>query len=137
MPIPTAYTEEELKTYMLAKTGNLGTLLELTTASFDDAVVETLLAYGEDDIANAVDIPKLRALAKVQAWTVAVEASSGWYDFRSGQDQFDRETVHNQAKTLLAKAQGEAAKYADDDSYGIVVGRMVYGGSPYNPTIEE
>lgn len=129
MALPTAYTEATLKTYMLASLGALGTTLGLTMISFDEAVNDVLAAYGVTDIANATDIPKLRALAKVAAARTAQVTASSWYDFKADGGDFSRSQVATQVKTLLAQAESEALAYAD--AYTIGTGTFTYVADPY------
>lgn len=125
MPIPTTYSEPELRLFMLESVGSLADVLGLTTDHFDEAINETLLSYDVDDLSDATDIRKLRALARVEAARVAVRRSAGWYNMRSGQDSLERATVHKQAKEALADAIVEAGPY-DVDGYRIRVGGIWY-----------
>lgn len=143
MPAPTAYTEQQLAIYMLSSIGNLGTVLELTADHFREAVNDTLLAYGDvDSIGDADDIKKLRALAKVEAWRVAVEQSSGMYNFQSHDGRYDRATIHAQALVGLGLAENAAAIYTvvddtDNASYTVGVSRFTHAYDPYAQPIED
>lgn len=137
MDIPARYTDEELKAFMLGEVGNLATVLELEADDFSEAVIDTLLAYGVETLDKADDVAKLRALARVFAWKVAVDKSAGWYNFRSGQDQFERKTVHEQARNRLADAQAKAAVYMPVGGPGLTVGAVAPGRSPYRATWDE
>lgn len=130
MAIPTSYSEETLKAFMLAALSNLGATLGLTAASFDEAVNDTLLAYGVSDIAQATDMAKLRGLAKVAAWQVAVAASAGDYDFSADGGNYRRSQLHEQARKGLAAAEADAALYGGDNQASI--GVMAWG-DPYRP----
>lgn len=73
MPVPTAYTEDQLAEYMHSVLGQVAVALGLEAPlSYHEAIVDTLLAYGDGvTIAQATNIKKLRALAKLKAWEVA------------------------------------------------------------------
>lgn len=128
MPIPGSYTEETLKDFMLATLEDLGSVLGLTAARFTEAVNETLLSYGVSDIASATDIAKLRALAKVEAWKVAVKAASGRIDWSEAGASFKQSQYRTAAIAGLALAQSEAAKYGEDPLAGnvVTVGKMSF-----------
>lgn len=130
MAIPTSYSEETLKAFMLAALSGLGTALGLTAASFDEAVNDTLLAYGVSDIAQATDMAKLRGLARVAAWQVAVAAAAGDYDFSADGGNYRRSQLHEQARKGLAAAEADAALYGGDNQASI--GVMAWT-DPYRP----
>ncbi len=125
MALPTSYTEDELKAFMLATLEDLGSVLGLTAARFGEAVNETLLAYGVTAIAQATDIPKLRALAKVEAWKVAVKAASGRIDWSEAGASFKQSQYRTAAREGLELAQAEAAAYGGGlAGYEVTVGTM-------------
>lgn len=137
MAIPTSYTEATLKGYMLATLSDLGTVLGLATSNFDEAFNDALLAYGVTDIANATDIPKLRAFAKVEAWKVAVNAASGRIDWSEAGASFKQSQYRTAARDGLALAQSEAAQYGGGMAgYEVTVGQMVLH-DPYAWSEEE
>lgn len=120
---------------MLGALGELGAMLALTTASFTEAVNETLLAYGVAVIANATDIRKLRALAKVEAWKVALTAAGGRIDWSEAGASFKQSQYRSAAEAGLKLVRFEAmeAGYIADpsqwDGGTITVGQM----STYDP----
>lgn len=130
MAIPTSYSEETLKAFMLAALSNLGAALGLTASSFNEAVNDALLAYGVTDIAQATDIAKLRALARVAAWQVAVSAAAGDYDFSADGGNYRRSQLHEQARKGLAAAEADAAVYSGENQ--ATVGLMIWD-DPYQP----
>lgn len=136
MPIPAAYTEQELGAYMLGVTGGLGTRLELAVADFDEGVTSALLAYGVDDIANADDIAKLRALARVEAWRTAWNHATGAYDFTADGSSFKRSELAKQAQAQLEQAEREAMAYGGIVGYTVTAARMVYANDPYTDNTE-
>lgn len=134
MAIPSSYDEDTLKAYMLAALGDLGSVLGLTTGSFAEAVNDTLLAYGAPsgatDIADATDIPKLRAFAKVEAWKVALTAASGRIDWAEAGASFKQSEYRKAAREGLALAQSEAVAYGGGMAgYEVAVGEL----APYDP----
>ncbi len=129
MAIPAAYTENELKEYMVATLGALGAALALTTVDFGEAVNDTLLAYGIDEIDQATDIAKLRGLAKIEAWKVALAAAGGRIDWSEAGASFKQSQYRQPAKDglELAVAEAQAAGYIPDQSlagYEIAVGQL-------------
>lgn len=135
MALPSSYTEATLKTYMLASLGGLGTVLGLTIDSFAEAVNDVLAAYGVEDIANATDIPQLRALAKVAALRTAQATAAGWYDFGADGGDFKRSQVAEQIATMLATAESDALLYAD--AYTIGTGTLTYTDDPYPFSVDD
>lgn len=134
MAAPTSYTESTLATFMLDCLKDVATALGWTAlANVQEAVNETLLAYGVDSIASVAgreNIRKLRALARVEVWRLVVAAVSGDYDFKAGQESFSRSQVHEQALKSLAQAQADAAEFAP--TYAVGVGSITWDNDPYN-----
>jgi hypothetical protein len=116
MAPPTAYTEAELKTYLVAVLSEVATVLGWTTATTQlaEAVNDTLLAYDTSDISTvsgATNIAKLRALGAVMAWRAAVNALGARYDFAEADADQKRSQLHAQAKANLALAESYAAEW--------------------------
>lgn len=125
MAIPTSYTEQTLADYMVTVTEQVSAAIGLDFASFGEAINDTLIAYGESDIADATNIKKLRALAKVEAWRRCVEALAARYDKSRNDGQsviYDKE---NQLFTNAQKQLELAEIYASNLGY-------VSDSSPYN-----
>lgn len=131
MPIPASYTETSLRAYMLKTVGGLGTRLEMTTGNFEEAVTSTLLAYGVTDIANATDLPKLRALADVEAWRVAWNEATGAYDFTADGSSFKRSDLAKQAKERLEAAEQTAMAHGGLVGYAVTSARLTHANDPY------
>jgi len=129
VPIPTAYTEEALGEYMLTILGVVGQVLQYTSASFDEEIADTLLAYGVANIAQATDIKKLRALAKVAAWQKANADLVAFYDYQADGGKFDRSQMQAMAEKALAQAQTGALAY--DPNYQAQVTRERPVNDPY------
>lgn len=114
------YTEQSLAEYMERVLGQTGAQIGLSAASadFELAVEDAVLTYGSGItidtagvIVGATDITKLRALAKVEAWRTAVNATAGDYQYSTDGETRLRQQRHEQCKKLLALAVGEAARY--------------------------
>jgi hypothetical protein len=116
MPVPTAYTEDELKTFLHGCLKEAAAVLGWTVAagSYDDAVTETLVQYGVSEIASAVDIRKLRALGRVAVWQSVLAAVSLDYTFAADGGQYSRSHMFEHATKMLAAAESEALPYSAD-----------------------
>ena len=112
--LPSSYSETELADYMLAVTQAVSSVLGLTSDSFDEAVNDTLIGYGVEDIAEATDISKLRCLARVFAWRTMVEATAAEHDYSTDTGQspqyFKRNQIHQNAQEALVRAEKEATE---------------------------
>jgi hypothetical protein len=131
MTVPTAYTASQLQAFMLRTTGNLGTVLSLTTIDFEDAVTDVLLGYGVNTIESASDIAKLRALAKVEAWKVAKAKAAGRTDFDADGASFTRSQLIEQAQSNLEMAEQEAMVHGGLAGYAVTTAVFTYPGDPY------
>lgn len=113
MPAPNAYTEAQLAAYMQAVLGDIGVTLgwEEDTAAFDEPINDVLLSYGVEDVADALDIAKLRTIARREAWRAAVGSLAAYYDFSSDQERFQRSQMLTGAHAALAQAEADCAQY--------------------------
>ena len=136
MALPTAYTEQTLKLFMLNSLGAIAQAMSLTIDSFSEAVNEALLVYGASAIAEATDIAKLRAIARVEALKVAKAASVTAYDFDADGGSYKRSQMAQSIDRLLQAAQVDAGRYSAE--YSIQTGSMSYTNDPYQwTTVEE
>jgi hypothetical protein len=134
MAIPSSYTEAELQDYMVEITAAIASVIGLTAGNFYQAVNETLLSYGVDDIADATDIRKLQALARVEAWRYVADSTVAEYDVSrdSGETQVwdKRSQLHTQSVKRLEAARADAERQgyiADDATYNTVAfGTLTY-----------
>jgi hypothetical protein len=131
MPVPSHYTEASLRMYMLDVTGGLGTRLELATGDFYEAVSSALLSYGVDDINQATDMAKLRAVARMEAWRTAWNKATGAYDFTADGSSFKRSDLAKQAQAQLEQAEREAMSYGAIAGYAVTTARMGHANDPY------
>lgn len=87
MPVPTSYSEYSLAEYMYALLGDTAQVIgwnwpdSHVPPMLENAVIETLIAYGVGTIEEASDIVKLRTLAQVEAWRAAAAQVAGDYKF--------------------------------------------------------
>jgi hypothetical protein len=131
MPVPTSYTEETLIQFMHSTLAEMATVLGWTVdgGHYDEAVVETLLVYGVSQIAEASDIRKLRACARVQVWQAVSNATAGDYDYEAEDVSYSRSQVHAQASAMLEKTLLDAMPYTD--VYSVVIDEVIFKNDPY------
>lgn len=132
--LPAAYTEFTLLAYMVTVTRAVAGALGWGADDFTEALNDTLIAYGVESVGDAGNIPKLRALAKVEAWRAVVAGTVADFNFSVDGGNYSREQIHTHAVEALTRALEQAAPYVDTtDGYGIVMGAMgftdAYGGS--------
>lgn len=135
MAAPTSYTEATLKTYMNDVLGATATVLEWTigNGNYDEAVDETLLAYGVDaisEITGRANIRKLRVIAVREVWWAVLSEIAMDYTVRDERQTLERSQAYEQAKQNFAIASSNALRY--DDSYN-VEGESVTFNDPYVP----
>lgn len=123
MTTPTSYTEATLAAYMHATLGDVASALGWAsgTASYGEAVNETALAYGVDDITTITgreNIARLRALARAESWRQVMAYTAGDFDFSADGASYNRSQVHAQAKAALQLAEADAMRYG---AYGFDV----------------
>jgi hypothetical protein len=139
MPVPTSYTEHELADFMAAELGKVATLLAyavgaLDAGSYQEAVNEAIIQYGAASIALCTDIPKVRALARVEAWKKACNDLVTYYKFSSTGSVFERESVYKNAVESLDRAYGLAVEWVSFPTwptYEIGVTRLRPVNDPY------
>jgi hypothetical protein len=115
--IPSNYTEDMLKSYMVGRVKSIADLLGMTIEDFAESVNDVLVAYGVNDISEATDITKLRALAHYQAWVLIAEIATGEYQFSADGGSFNRKQIYDNAVATLERL------------------RITY--APYLPSVEE
>lgn len=130
MALPTAYTEPELSAFMHAVLGDVATALGWSTDDerFDEAVNDTLLAYGVDDIDDATDIPKLRALARIEAWRAATDSLASRFDLSADGQSASRSQMVEHARGRYRDAVRRASSY--DPAYRVVRHPLRYTNDP-------
>ncbi len=137
MTAPTSYTETTLADFMASQLGNFPTIFGWASPDdYQEAVNETLLAYGVDAITDATNIRKLRSLARVEAWKLVVSKLASDYKFSADGSSFERQQMHEMARKNLAAAEQDAMTYTSD--YNAVVGTVTWTNDPYKyPPDEE
>lgn len=132
MAIPSSYAESALRDYMLSVTANVAGAVGWTAVSFTEAVNDALVAYGVTDIALAVDIAKLRCLARAEAWRALVAATAADIKFTADGATFERQQLHQQCVAALERAEGDAVQrgYMELFSATISLGSMKHS-DPY------
>lgn len=125
MPLPAAYTDDALAAFVVRELGLVATQLDWVaeTPRVAEAVIDAVAAYGTASAAQATDIAKLRALARVAAWSAAVGATAGNYAVAADGQSFDRQQVHDHARAMLAEAE-RAASALGVGPAAAVVGRL-------------
>lgn len=132
MAMPTAYTESSLISYMRTITKAVSESLNLNSGDFQEAVNDVLDVYGVDDIADATDISKLRALAKVAAWrTVNDLLITTAYDFSADGGSYKLSQMKEGAEKALELAEQAAAEAGYSVGYAIEIGTLTRPNDPY------
>ena len=131
MAIPTSYTEDELRSYMVTALGDVASVLDIGTADMEEPANDVIDSYGVTDVASATNVTKLRALARVGAWRKASQTATVQYTFRSGQSAFNRSDMYKFISDQLSRAESEAYQY--DPAYAITVQPIEYKNDPYEP----
>lgn len=121
MAVPTSYTEQQLAEYMHTVLGAVAADLGFTTValgSYAESVNSALIVYGNTDISTITalaGIAEIRALARVQAWKLALSTLSAYYDFSDGTQSLKRSQMFAHAQEALAMAESEAAELGGGD----------------------
>jgi len=140
MTVPSSYTEKELAAYMHGELGPVAAALGLAVGSTDagsyaEAVNETLLQYGVATIAQATDMVKLRALARVYAWRKVVGLLTALFDFAADGGEYNRSQMIVAAEKNLARAVIDALEY--DPVYRVRTTRQRMVNDPYRYVEDE
>lgn len=134
MAAPLTYTEASLATFMLSQLGEVATVLGWTgLGNVQEGVNETLLAYGVAGIADASDITKLRALARREAWRLAVASLLTFYDFSNPEGQYKRSQMLAAAGHRLSDAESAALPY-DPNAGTAIINAIANTTDPYAPS---
>lgn len=139
MPVPTAYTEQALAEYMHAELQDVATDLEMTPVllgSYAEAVINTLIVYGESDISTITtltNIAKLRAFARVQAWKVAQARAAARYDMSDGTQSLKRSQIFAMIDKALASAERAAQPFGGGNAPVVAISGVRWSQDPYGP----
>src|SRR5687768_4647591 len=129
MSVPVAYDAGTLTEHIVQVLGPVADVLEWVHggAPYSTILTRTLIGYGVSDIADATDIPKLLALAEMEAWRLAVGHLGTHVTFSADGQSVDLSDMVDEARKNLADARFAAMSYAYPfTSYGIS-----YVGDPY------
>ena len=136
MAVPTTYTEETLAQFIIGALSQVGSVLGWTTlADVQDVVDETLLAYGVDTIDAAMEVRKMRTLARREAWRAAAAGLAIHFDFSADGGSYSKEQLYTHAQEMFR--QTEQAAYAYDSGYQVGVDRLRYVHDPYRVVDED
>lgn len=135
-PVPTSYSETQLKAYMHSILATVADALgwSVVNNNYDEAVNDTLLAYGESDIADATDITKLRALAAVAVWRAAQQAAAGLINWSTFGDKYDFGAIQDKIAKSLALAESNAVSYSAD--YAVAFTSVRHSQDPYRSVLD-
>ena len=116
MAVPDPYDNHSLMTFMHADLGDVAAELGWTVAanSYAPAVDETLLAYGELDLAaitGTSNLIALRALARREAWRLAANSFAVAYNYSTATESYSRGQIPEHVAKRLAAAEAAAVQY--------------------------
>lgn len=141
MPAPTGYTEKSLAAFMLVELADVGAALAwradgaafpgTTTPQLVEAVYDSQLMLATTDIANVIadDIPRLRAVARVNAWRAICKSLAARIRISTDGQSLDFAVLYQQARENLKVARAALASFAGDDD--IIVGTLKREIDPY------
>lgn len=143
MAIPTSYNDFTLSQFMLNELAEVNEYFNWTPASFGEQVIDTLIDYGVSTLADATDIPKLRAIARLQVWSKAKRAAAKFIDNRLVDDDRSQSQLFDHIDANYQQAQAAASIYltSADSSSAVAsgnvatVGKIVYLTDPYQMAV--
>jgi hypothetical protein len=130
--MPTSYTEQELAAFMVRSLGEVAVSLGWAAESPEvvEAVWDALHLYGAETVADATNVPALRALARVAIWNAVVDSTAARHAVSVEGMTFNREQVNAQARAALARAETRAASLGVGP-LALVVSRVQHTDDPY------
>jgi len=139
MAIPSSYTEKTLAEYMHVSLGKTAKALDLHfdpngPGDYVEAVNDTLLDYGTDDITTITGldaIKKLRMLAVASAWQFVVNNFVALYDFSADGGRYNRNQLFTNAQKMLETAAGVVAANYGTGSNTIRIRKVDHIHDPY------
>jgi hypothetical protein len=125
MPVPTQYSEANLAEYIVSVLDEVASLLgwDNGTPQVQEALADTLLEYGQTDLAQitgTTSIRRLRALGRRAIWRAVVQATAGKYDFRDSDATFTRSQINSQAREMLKLAETDCLEFSATYAVSIV-----------------
>lgn len=138
MPVPSAYTETELSQFMIDTLGDVASVINRTSiGDYEEEVIDALLLYGVTTVADASNIAKIRACAKVAAWRKALTNLITRYNFQTDQQRFERIEMAKMARNALLMAEEEAASHGAILGSTVEVGAFSFPEGAYDPARDE
>ncbi len=139
MAIPTSYNDFTLQQFMLNELAEVNEYFNWTPAAFVEQVTDTLIDYGVASLALATDIAKLRALARMNAWSKAKRAAAKFIDNRLVDDTRSQSQLFDHINANYQQASATASIYLTSSDSGsavasgnvATVGKIVYLTDPY------
>ena len=139
MAAPTSYTETTLREYLHGRLGSFASVLGWNVAdgSYNEAVNDTLLAYGESDITaitTAANINLLRAYGRYFLWKSVAEATVNEIDYTHADSgaTYKHSQIHKQAKDMMKLVADEIVALGGDVSgYEITAYEIEYTDDMY------
>ena len=123
MAVPIGYTETTFKTYLHGRLGGLAAALHWSVASgsYDEALNDTLLAYGQDDITlitGSGNINLFRAYGRYFLWKSVVEATVNEIDYTHADSgaTYKHSQINKQARDAMKDAANDIAALGGDVS---------------------
>jgi hypothetical protein len=139
MPLPTSYDEAGCAASLHGRLNQGGVAdafgWSIAAGSYKEVINDTLLAYGADDVAEATDIRKLRALGNLALWQAAKAAAVLQISYTADGTTFNRQAIFQHIEAMLGQARYDAIPYLDDAAYAV----SVYGvrhNDPYQPLVD-
>lgn len=136
MSVPTSYDAASLAAAMHAWLGETALSLgwSVEGGSYTDAITDTLLWYGVTDLANATNIGKVRAIARVAVWEAAASAAVSRVDWSRGAERVSGSQEPEAIAKVAARMRAEAVAggYIESNvgrlrTVQIVRGNDIYG----------
>jgi hypothetical protein len=81
------------------------------TTNYQEIVDQTLLDYGVATIEEALNIPKLRALGRMNAWKAVMEANVPAYQATADGATFHRDQIYDHARQQYNEAVSDASPF--------------------------
>lgn len=122
MSAPISYNADELALYLHSVVGpNVAAILGWSAPdSYSEIVTDAVLSYGVEDIAEADNISKLRAIARMHVWRAVMEQTTGHYDLTMPDGiRAERNQLHQQAKGAYLEARKVAMRHGAEYVVGV------------------
>jgi hypothetical protein len=119
MAAPLSYTEATLWQFMRDEMQDVGRALNWNNQTdYQPAIDETQLQMGVPDIAQvaSTQIRLLRAVARVNCWRMAAQATAGDFDFSADGGSYSREQMHTHCLEMWKQAEADLALLGGVDS---------------------